>query len=370
MAMANPEHVALLERGVTVWNEWWQVHHGEDMRGAEAYGEAFSGANLRMANLAGAQLSGAVFYRASLSFATLTEAQLVGADLRNADLSSANLRGANLRGANLRGARLHGAKLQGASLKEADLRHADLSVASLEGADFSHSTMGFLKLAWVVGLSEARGLSTVHHDGPSSIGVETLYESKGQIPEVFLRGVGLSEEFITYANALANAARPFEFYSCFISYSHDDKAFARRLHDQLQGQGIRCWLDDHQIRAGDDIYAAVDRGIRLWDKVLLCCSKASLSSGWVEREIDTAVEKEQRLRKERGQAVLTLIPLNLDGHLFKWEGAHGAILRKRLALDFTGWETDNATFEAQFEKVVQALRADERARETPPEPKL
>ena len=94
MAMANPEHVTLLERGVTAWNEWWQVHHSEDMRRAEAYGEAFSGANLRAANLARRQLSGAVFYQAGLSFATLTEAQLVGADLRHADLSSANLRGA------------------------------------------------------------------------------------------------------------------------------------------------------------------------------------------------------------------------------------------------------------------------------------
>jgi hypothetical protein len=32
---------------------------------------------------------------------------------------------------------------------------------------------------------------------------------------------------------------------------------------------------------GDDIYEQVDRGIRLWDKVLLCCSRHStqVSSG-------------------------------------------------------------------------------------------
>ena len=27
---------------------------------------------------------------------------------------------------------------------------------------------------------------------------------------------------------------------------------------------------------GDDIYEQVERGIRLWDKVLLCCSRHSL----------------------------------------------------------------------------------------------
>src|SRR5271166_5846356 len=69
--------------------------------------------------------------------------------------------------------------------------------------------------------------------------------------------------------------RPIEYYSCFISYAHEDKLFARRLHDALQGRGIRCWLDEKQILPGDDIYEQVDRGIRLWDKVLLCCSRHS-----------------------------------------------------------------------------------------------
>jgi hypothetical protein len=122
-------------------------------------------------------------------------------------------------------------------------------------------------------LSKVLGLDTAQSDGPSSIGIDTIYNSHGNIPEVFLRGCGVPEDFITYARSLTTKA--LDFYSCFISYSHADKPFARRLHDALQGRGIRCWLDEHQLLPGHDIFEEVDRGIRLWDKVLLCCSKDS-----------------------------------------------------------------------------------------------
>jgi hypothetical protein len=37
------------------------------------------------------------------------------------------------------------------------------------------------------------GLYSVDHMGPSTLGVDSIILSKGQIPKIFLRGVGLSE---------------------------------------------------------------------------------------------------------------------------------------------------------------------------------
>ena len=163
-----------------------------------------------------------------------------------------------------------------------------------------------------------------------------------------------------------------DFYSCFISYAHEDKSFARRLHDALQGQGIRCWLDEHSVEPGEDIHEAIDQGIRIWDKVLLCASESSLRSWWVDAEINKAFTKEQQLMKQHGKKLLSLIPLDLDGYLFSddWQRGWRDQVRSRKAADFTDWKSDHDKFEQQLEKLVKALRADDGGKEPPPEPKL
>ena len=134
-----------------------------------------------------------------------------------------------------------------------------------------------------------------------------------------------------------------------------------------------------------------DRGIRLWNKVLLCASQASLTSWWVDGEINRAFQKEAELMKGRakreatphpsplpvrggegGKKVLALIPLNLDGFLFSadYQSAKKAEITSRVAANFVGWEKDQALFGRELEKVIRALQTGEGGREKPPPARL
>jgi hypothetical protein len=188
--------------------------------------------------------------------------------------------------ADLSGADLLQVKLQSAMLSKANLQGAHLQYATLDGANFARATVGYTIFGGV-DLSSCRGLDSVQHDGPSTLGVDSIIRSKGRIPEIFLRSVGLPDEWITYIPSLVGDG--IQFFSCFISYSNADKPFAIRLHDSLQSEGIRCWLDEKLLLAGDDISRELKQGIYLWDKFLLCASKNSLTSWWVEDEIKTTL---------------------------------------------------------------------------------
>jgi uncharacterized protein YjbI with pentapeptide repeats len=350
------------------------------------------GANLRGADLRGAYLGGADLSEANLSEANLSGANLSGADLNRADLRGANLSGANLSDANLRDVYLDGANLDRTDLRRADLLRANLGPAHLNGAMLAKANVQECALYSTtfanVDFREVDGIEKMQHRGPSTIGVDTLRASGGQIPEVFLRGCGLSDWEIIVAGLYRpdlNTAQvndliyklfelrtenPIQYFSCFISYSHDDKRFAKKLHDQLQCEGIRCWLDERQMLPGDDIHEQVDRGIRLWDKVLLCCSEKSLTSWWVDSEINRAFDKEQALMRERKKKIRVLIPLDLDGYLFgdQWENGKKTEVKSRVAADFRKWEIDECVFDEQMRRLVKALRADDAGREPPPKP--
>src|SRR6266566_8014370 len=143
-----------------------------------------------------------------------------------------------------------------------------------------------------VDMSVVKNLETVKHQGPSTIGIDTIYRSQGNIPEVFLKGAGVDDTFITYIRSLVG--KPIEYYSCFISYSSKDDAFARRLYESLQSNNVRCWFAPEDLKIGDKIRTGIDEAIRMHDKLLLILSENSVESAWVEKEVETAFDKEAK----------------------------------------------------------------------------
>jgi len=145
------------------------------------------------------------------------------------------------------------------ALFNADLLDEDFSQADLSGADLSRANVMMTKLG-DLDLSGLKGLESIIHLGPSTIGIDTFYRSKDKIPDVFLRGAGVPDSFITYAKSLAGSA--IEFCSCFISYSTEDQEFADRLHADLQAKSVRCWFAPHDIKAGRKLHEQIDEAIR------------------------------------------------------------------------------------------------------------
>jgi TIR domain len=233
-------------------------------------------------------------------------------------------------------------------------------------------------------------LASVQHLGPSRLTRRALASVNRDVRPVFLKGCGFADWEIaaaalhdddlsqaqltelTYEINRLKSSQPIQYYSVFISYSHGDLAFAKKLDHALDRYGIRCWRDEHQMLPGDDIYEQIDRGIKLWDKFLLCCSNHSLSSWWVDNEIDTVFDKERRLMKERGSKVFCLIPLDLDGYVHNDAFASGKKrqIESRVAADFRKWATDEDDFQRQVKRLIRALSLDNGGREPPPMSRL
>ncbi len=143
----------------------------------------------------------------------------------------------------------------------------------------------------------------------------------------------------------------------------------------MTSQGVYCWIDEHNILPGDDIFDRINDGIRNWDKILFCASEASLTSWWVDDEIVKAIQKEQDILKVRGEKVLAIIPIDLDGYMLSdnYQGGYKSTLTRRLALGFRDWTLYNQVnpkFDEPFKKLLRALRSDGKGRIAQPVAKL
>jgi serine/threonine-protein kinase len=92
----------------------------------------------------------------------------------------------------------------------------------------------------------------------------------------------------------------------FLSHAGPDKPAVRRIATALRAAGHDTWLDEEDILVGESIPAAVERGLRDADFVVLCLSRAAAERGWVEAERDATLMQQFRERKER------ILPVRLE----------------------------------------------------------
>ncbi len=265
------------------------------------------------------------------------------------DLSKAYLSFTDLSRANLSEARLSNTILYGADLRAAYLTGANLIETNFSRADLAGATVGLTKFT-DIDIRGVKGLETIHHGGPSSVGIDTLYLSQGQIPESFLRQAGVPENFLTDLPLLMN--RALEYYTCLISYASQNEDFAQRLYADLQAKGVRCWFAPQDLKIGDKIRPRIDESIRLYDKLLLILSKHSVASQRVEQEVETALAKERRAQHT------VLFPIRLDNAVMEIEVGWPTFIRNTRNIgDFTQLERHDV-YQKSFDRLLHDLKAD------------
>lgn len=260
--MANPEHVKILNQGVEVWNKWRLENPNEKPNLEEA--------DLRQEGLRYADLNEALLQRANLSGADLAKA-----NLKRANLSSAILVGTQLNMADLSEADLSNAKLTEAVLIQTNLIRANLTEASLIKANLDMTDLSGANL------------------------------SKAHLNQAILICTILTDSNLFKAN---------------------DEDFAKRLHADLRAKNVNCWYAPEDMKIGDKFRSRIDEMIHIHDKLLLVLSKDSVESSWVEKEVETAFEKEDT-RKET-----VLFPIRLDDEIMDISSGWPADISKEPAI--------------------------------------
>lgn len=361
--MPSAEQLEVLSKGAGAWNSWLREHPSirPDLTKADLSKKDLVGYDFHDADLMGASLRGA----------KLIGANLAGADLTGADLSKSNLSGAYLdwltpvkpagppqrvRFAVGKFRTTQGVPVPVENYIESYPLGTNLAGAVLAGAKLRASIFGFTVLSNTA-LGEAEGLEDCEHVGPSGLDYLTLLRS-GPLPPKFLRGCGLPDSLIDYLPSLLGSST--EFYSCFISYSTEDQAFAERLHAHLQAKGVRCWFAPHDIQGGKKIHDQIDRAIQFHDRLLLILSEDSMASEWVKTEIAHARQKELTQKRQ------VLFPVRLVDFevIQRWKcfdadtGKDSAReIREHFIPDFSNWK-DHDSYQKAFERLLKDLKAE------------
>jgi hypothetical protein len=274
------------------------------------------------------------------------DAKLVKANFENANLTWADFGSSNLTGSNLRGT---------------DLHHTHFEATVLDTCDFNGATLDHTDFLDVSLLSLCKSPGLIH-EAPSYVDHRTIIRSV-QSPHLkdCLSRMGMPAVFIEYmvdcAKSLSETSMFNLLRSTFISYGEPDRQFAQHLYEALHTNGVRTFFFPEHALPGKKLHRLMRDGVNKFDRVILICSKNSLTRKGVLNEIEETLQREAR---DGGASYL--IPVRLDDYIFQTKGdidpGIAQAIRDRVVADFTNLDADPDKFNLSLQKLVAALRKD------------
>jgi len=133
---------------------------------------------------------------------------------------------------------------------------------------------------------------------------------------------------------------PDEFkFDLFLSHSTKDKPVVRAVAERLRKDGLRVWLDEWELKPGDNIPAKIEEGLENSRVLVLCMSANAFGSDWAQLESGTFRFRDP-LNKER-----RFIPLRLDAAPIKGSLAQFVYIK---------WLAEDP--EPEYAKLLEACR--------------
>jgi len=202
---------------------------------------------------------------------------------------------------------------------------------------------------------------------PSTIGIDTLCRSSGQISRSFLRDAGVSVAVCDFQEALMEVVP--ESDDCFISCSAGDVDYARQLQNDLRDQGVRCWLFPEDARGNALVerhstsdQEEVERWVRTYDKLMLVFSEKGMDSETIRNDVTQA----QELQQSRDRWTLFLVAPNSAISQSRNRLAR-SLNSAHIVFNLAEGASDSADYKDEIAKLAAHLRQTEPAADGIPE---
>jgi len=114
----------------------------------------------------------------------------------------------------------------------------------------------------------------------------------GMLPEIREEPLRSVPSLVQPGSMPGEGAEEHREYDVFISHASEDKQeIVRSLASALQAEGLRVWYDEFELRIGDSLRRAIDKGLANSRLGMVVLSEAFFKKGWTNYELDGIVSR-------------------------------------------------------------------------------